>query len=172
MSEAAPGDIIIGSGWQQGADGYAGIVVDHGRIINNSSQGVQNNSSLLEIRRGHLEMAAFRYVGFRNYYRGKTLANAGFDPNEPRLTATDSNGTITAKFDGVDVTTGEMVNRKTNVANSTKFANEALRQSVTAAKNGFGVRWEVPNTTVQAQAQRILSTNGIRNITVVVIPRK
>jgi hypothetical protein len=30
MSDAAPGDIIIGSGWQQGADGYAGIVVDHG----------------------------------------------------------------------------------------------------------------------------------------------
>ena len=47
MSEAAPGDIIIGSGWQQGADGYVGIVVDHGRIVSNSSQGVQDNSSLL-----------------------------------------------------------------------------------------------------------------------------
>ena len=52
----------------------------------------------------------------------------------PQLSATDSSGTITAKFDGVDVTTGEMVDRKTNVANSIKFANEALRQSVTAAK--------------------------------------
>ena len=90
----------------------------------------------------------------------------------PQLSATDSSGTITAKFDGVDATTGEMVDRKTNVANSTKFADEALRQSVTAAKNGFGVRWEVPNATVQARAQRILSTNGIKNIRVVVAPRK
>jgi hypothetical protein len=65
-----------------------------------------------------------------------------------------------------------MVDRKTNVANSTKFADEALRQSVMAAKNGFGVRWEVPNATVQARAQRILSTNGIKNIRVVVAPRK
>jgi hypothetical protein len=90
MSEAAPGDIIIGSGWQQGADGYAGIVVDHGRIISNSSQGVRDNSSLVEIQRSHL--AAFRYVGFRNYYRGKALANAGFDPNEPRLPAGQPGG--------------------------------------------------------------------------------
>ena len=90
----------------------------------------------------------------------------------PQLSAADSSGTITAKFDGVDAATGEMVDRKTNVANSTKFADEALRQSVTAAKNGFGVRWEVTNTTVQTQAQRILSTNGIKNIRVVVAPRK
>jgi hypothetical protein len=90
----------------------------------------------------------------------------------PELSATDSSGTVTARFDGVDVSTGEMVDRKTNVANSAKFANEALRQSVTAAKNGFSVRWEVPDTTIQARAQRILSTNGIRNIKVVVAPRK
>ncbi len=436
MNEAAPGDIVIGSGWQHGADGYAGIVVDHGRIVSDSSQGVQDNSSLSEIQRSYPGMIAVRYVGFWNYYRSKPLANAGFNADEPRLpagqpgggqwtsggaggvqmvpsttalsrgnnwtpgqskqnadakkgqaadrahaggpltdaqrklleqknaeavaiiarlgdkgekpdtpesilngplkstwgsnlgwmpgtpnwdlrqqykgysdqdialmeaarrngvraavllaqagqlpksqvtalqlrgvgvladatlnlglalapydsiaalgsrallgsaegtvgaeagelasrsgqvsdkpistasspdfgavkwvpepstamkegpaayqdgapasrygmapqlSATDSNGTITAKFDGVDATTGEMVDRKTNVANSTKFADEALRQSVTAAKNGFGVRWEVPNATVQARAQRILSTNGIKNIRVVVAPRK
>jgi len=68
MSEAAPGDIIIGSGWQQGADGYAGIVVDHGRIVSNGSDGVQNNSSLAEIQRSHPEMVLFRYVGFSNYF--------------------------------------------------------------------------------------------------------
>jgi hypothetical protein len=85
MSEAAPGDIIIGSGWQQGADGYAGIVVDHGRIISNSSQGVQDNSSLVEIQRGRPEIAAFRYVGFWNYYSSKSLVNAGYNPSEPRL---------------------------------------------------------------------------------------
>jgi hypothetical protein len=89
----------------------------------------------------------------------------------PQLSAVDSGGTVTAKFDGVDAETGEMVDRKTNVANSEKFAREAFRQSVTAEKNGFGVRWEVPNTTVQTKAQRILSTNGIKNIRIAVVPR-
>jgi len=92
MSEAAPGDIIIGSGWWQGADGYAGIVVDHGRIVSNSSQGVKDDSSLAEIQRSHPAMTAFRYVGFWNYYRTKPLANAGFDPNEPRLSAGQTGG--------------------------------------------------------------------------------
>jgi len=86
MSEAAPGDIIIASHPSQ-ADGYAGIVVDHGRIVSNSSQGVQDNSSLAEIQRSHPEIAAFRYVGFWNYYRGKPLANAGFNADEPRTPA-------------------------------------------------------------------------------------
>ena len=90
----------------------------------------------------------------------------------PQLSAVDSSGPVTAKFDGVDAETGEMVDRKTNIANSEKFARGALRQFVVAAKNGFGVRWEVPNAAVQTQAQRILSTNGIKNIRVVVVPRK
>jgi len=92
MNEAAPGDIIIGSGWQQGADGYAGIIVGHGRIVSNSSGGVQDNSSLSEIQRSHPAMAAFRYVGFWNYYRSKPFANTGFDPNEPRLPAGQPGG--------------------------------------------------------------------------------
>ena len=92
MSEAAPGDIIIEPGWQRGADSYVGIVVDHGRIVSNSSQGVQSNSSLLEIQRHHPEMVAFCYVGFWNYYRSKPLANAGFDPNEPRNPAGQPGG--------------------------------------------------------------------------------
>ena len=92
MSEATPGDIIIGSGWQQAVDGYAGIVVDHERIVSNSSHGVQNNSSLAEIQRSHPGMAAFRYVGFRNYYRSKPLANAGFNADEPRLPAGQTGG--------------------------------------------------------------------------------
>jgi hypothetical protein len=92
MNEAAPGDIVIGSGWQQGADGYAGIVVDHGRIVSNSGQGVQDNSSLLEIQRSHPGMIAFRYVGFWNYYRSKPLANAGFNADEPRLPAGQPGG--------------------------------------------------------------------------------
>jgi len=86
MSEAAPGDIIIASHPSQ-ADGYAGIVVGNGRIVSNSSQGVQDNSSLAEIQRSHPEMAAFRYVGFRNYYRSKPLANAGYNDDEPRIPA-------------------------------------------------------------------------------------
>jgi hypothetical protein len=92
MNEAAPGDIIIGPGWRQGADGYAGIVVDHGRIVSNSSQGVRDDSSLLELQRSHPDMTAFRYVGFWNYYRSKSLANAGFNADEPRLPAGQKGG--------------------------------------------------------------------------------
>jgi hypothetical protein len=86
MSEAAPGDIIVESGWRD-AHGYAGIIVDHGRIVSNSSRGVQNNSNLLEVQRHHPEMAIFRYIGFRNYYRKEPLANAGFNPDESRIPA-------------------------------------------------------------------------------------
>jgi hypothetical protein len=91
MSEAAPGDIVIASHKTQ-ADGYAGIVVDHGRIVSNGSQGVQNNSSLVGIQPYHPEMAVFRYIGFRNYYRSKPLANVGYSPDEPRIPAGQSGG--------------------------------------------------------------------------------
>jgi hypothetical protein len=66
--------------------------VDHGRIVSNSSQKVQDNSSVLEIQRSHPGMTAFRYVGFWNYYRSKTLANAGFNPSEPRTSAGQPGG--------------------------------------------------------------------------------
>jgi len=92
MSEAAPGDIIIESGWQKAADGYAGIVVDDGRIVSNSSHGVRNDCSLLELQRHHPEMAVYRDVGFRNYYRTKPLANEGFNPAEPRIPAGQPGG--------------------------------------------------------------------------------
>ena len=85
MTEALPGDIIIEPGWlktQPISNGYAGIVVDHQRIVSNSTQGVQNDRSLLELQHHPPEMAAYRYVGFRNYYQTKPLANAAFDPNE------------------------------------------------------------------------------------------
>ena len=92
MSEATPGDIIIGSGWRQGADGYTGIVVDHGRIVSNSSQGVQDNSSLAELQRSHPGMVLFRYVGFRNFYRSRQLSNAGYNPDESRVPAGQPGG--------------------------------------------------------------------------------
>jgi hypothetical protein len=87
----------------------------------------------------------------------------------PRLSAVDLSGKITANFDGVDVSTGEMVDPNIDVVGSKKFINGALRQSATAAQNGFSVRWEVPTEAVQAKAQQILSTNGIRNIKVIVV---
>jgi len=90
ISEAAPGDIIVASGGHQ-AVGYAGILVDHGRIVSNSSLGVQNNSSLLEIQRNNQGMAIFRYIGVRRN-RSRTLANANFDPIEPRLPAGQPGG--------------------------------------------------------------------------------
>jgi len=89
----------------------------------------------------------------------------------PRLSGVDANGKITAKFDGVDPATGEMVDRKSNVVDRPNFIKEALRQSAVASQNGFTVRWEVPNEAVQAKAQRILSANGIKNIKVVVVPK-
>jgi len=91
MSEAAPGDIIIRSGWQQGADGYAGIVVDHGRIVSNSDQGVQNNSTIVELQRSSQAMDAFRYVGVQGH-RSHSLANQGYNPNEPRVPAGQKSG--------------------------------------------------------------------------------
>jgi hypothetical protein len=83
MSEAAPGDIVIESGGHQQA-GYAGVVVDHGRIVSNSSQGVRNNSSLFEIPRNHPATIIFRYVGVQKH-PSHALANAGYNPNEPRI---------------------------------------------------------------------------------------
>ena len=87
----------------------------------------------------------------------------------PRLTATAGGETMTAKFDGVDASTGEMVDRKLGVGGSAY--NLALRQSATARANGFGVRWEVPTASVQKSAQRIISKLGVDNIRVVVAPR-
>lgn len=90
----------------------------------------------------------------------------------PQLSAVDSNGNIvTAKFDGVDARTGEMVDRKTNIVTTDKSLEEARRQSITAQKNGFGVRWEVPNAAFQARAQKFLSKNGIQNIKMAITPR-
>jgi len=102
------------------------------------------------------------------YQEGVAASKHGF---APRLSAVDVNGTITAKFDGVDVSTGEMVDRKLNVVDRPNFINAAFRQSAVAEKNGFTVRWEVPNDAIQAKARRILSTHGIRNIRVAVVPQ-
>jgi hypothetical protein len=87
----------------------------------------------------------------------------------PQLSAVDSSGTVTAKFDGVDASTGEMVDGKLGLGGDS--TSLALRQSATAAANGFGVRWEVPNASVQAAAQRLISKLGIKNIRVIVRPK-
>ena len=81
MSDAVPGDIIIASHPNQ-ADGYAGIVVDHRRIVSDSSNGVQNDSSLVEIQRSRPAMAIFRYIGVQ----GKVMIDtdgSGPDNGDP-----------------------------------------------------------------------------------------
>ena len=81
MSDAVPGDIIIASHPNQ-ADGYAGIVVDHRRIVSDSSNGVQNDSSLVEIQRSRPAMAIFRYIGVQ----GKVMIDtdgSGPDHGDP-----------------------------------------------------------------------------------------
>jgi hypothetical protein len=90
MKQVLPGDIIIESGWHQ-AKGFAGIVMDHGRIVSNSSQGVQNNSSLVEIQRAHLAMAMFRYIGVQKF-ANCSLANDGYNPDEPRIPGGQTGG--------------------------------------------------------------------------------
>ena len=86
LSEAAPGDIVIASHPSQ-ADGYAGIVVDRGRIVSNSSKGVRDDSSVAEFQRRRPEMAVFRYVGVWSFHHSKPLANASFNPTEARIPA-------------------------------------------------------------------------------------
>ena len=99
MSEADTGDIIIESAGHQ-AEGYAGIVVNHGRIVSDGSQGVCNNSSLAEVHSSSQTMAVFRYIGARRY-PSRHLANAGYDPNEPRLPAGQTGGGQWTDTDGV-----------------------------------------------------------------------
>ena len=92
MSHAAPGDIVVQSGLNP--DGYAGIVVDHGRIVGDNSHGVQNNSSLVETQRHLPPTLLFRYIGVQKYpgYTFAALANEGFNPDEPRLPAGQPGG--------------------------------------------------------------------------------
>ena len=90
ISEALPGDIIIEPGWQNAAAGFVGIVADHGRVVSNSGQGVQNNSSLIEIQRSHPTVLLFRYIGVQGH-RSIALANV-FNPNEPRKPAGQAGG--------------------------------------------------------------------------------
>jgi len=91
MSQAAPGDILIEPGWQKAGDGYAGIVVGHGRIVSNSNQGVRDDTSLLELQRQCVNFVVFRYIGFWNYHHSKPLANA-YHPDEPRVPAGQTGG--------------------------------------------------------------------------------
>jgi hypothetical protein len=78
------------------------------------------------------------------------------------LSATDAEGTVTAKFDGVDG--GTMVDRKLSVTTVPKSERRMLRQSATAAGNGYGVRREVPTAAAQARAQKTTESLGAKNI--------
>jgi hypothetical protein len=92
VSRAAPGDIVVQSGSLP--DGDAGIVVDHGRIVSDSGNGVRNNSSLVELQRRLPPTLLFRYIGVQKYpgYTLAILANSGFNPDEPRLPAGQPGG--------------------------------------------------------------------------------
>ena len=92
LSCATPGDIVVQSGLNPA--GYAGIVVDQGRIISDSSKGVQNDSSLEEIEHRIPRMSLFRYIGVQKSpgYSVNLLANVNFNSNEPRLPAGQPGG--------------------------------------------------------------------------------
>lgn len=107
------------------------------------------------VNEGHGNPAAAAYeAGAAGHVPGKA----------PRLSATDAEGTVTAKFDGVDG--GTMVDRKLSVTTFPKSERQMLRQSATAAENGYGVRWEVPTAAEQARAQKMAESLGVKNIDV------
>lgn len=106
---------------------------------------------------GNPAAAAYEYAG------GWPCAWQG-----PRLSATDAEGTVTAKFDGVDG--GVVVDRKLSVTTFPKSEVQMLRQSATAAENGYRVRWEVPSVAEQVRAQRMAASLGISNIDIIVVP--
>ncbi len=107
MSQGAPGDIVVQSGLNP--NGYAGIATDHGRIATDS-KGVRSHSSLAEMQRHIPRVFLFRYIGVQNFpgYTLALLANAGFNPDEPRLPAGQpGGGQWTAGGGGSEVQSGK-----------------------------------------------------------------
>jgi hypothetical protein len=88
----------------------------------------------------------------------------------PQLSASDAEGTVTAKFDGVDGNV--MVDRKLSVMTYPKSLMQALRQSAVAAENGYAIRWEVPDLNQANRATNMFNQLGIKNIQVVIVPTK
>jgi len=86
----------------------------------------------------------------------------------PQLSASDAEGTVTAKFDGVDGNV--MVDRKLSVMTYPKSLMQALRQSAVAAENGYAIRWEVPDLNQANRATNMFNQLGIKNIQVVIVP--
>jgi len=97
-------------------------------------------------------------------------ASGALEGKAPRLSATDADGTVTAKFDGVDGST--MVDRKVAVTTFDKSKRQALRQNAVAAENGKTVRWEVPNEKEAARAQRMFDELGTKKIETKVVPEE
>ena len=88
----------------------------------------------------------------------------------PRLSATDAEGTVTAKYDGVEGNT--VIERKTSIRFFKRSIKQALKQSAVAAKNGYKIRWEVPNEREKKQAERLFREWGIKNIEVAIHPKQ
>ena len=92
LSRDTPGDLVLESGLLP--DGFAGIVVDHGRIVSDSRRGVQNNASLVELQSRQPPLLLFRYIGVqRDPDRiAALLANQGYNPEEARRPAGQPGG--------------------------------------------------------------------------------
>ena len=92
LSRDTPGDLVLESGLLP--DGFAGIVVDHGRMVSDSRRGVQNNASLVELQSRQPPLLLFRYIGVqRDPDRiAALLANQGYNPEEARRPAGQPGG--------------------------------------------------------------------------------
>ena len=88
----------------------------------------------------------------------------------PRLSATDAEGTKTAKFDGIEGDT--VIDRKLSITFHPSTIEKALRQSAIAATNGYRIRWEVPNDSERRRAERLFKEWGIKNIEVRIHPKR
>ncbi len=68
------------------------------------------------------------------------------------------------RFDGAEGSV--MIDRKLSTVTTDKVKNQALRQSEALHQNGLTGRWEVPNQTQQARAEKLFSDLNITNIEV------
>ncbi len=88
----------------------------------------------------------------------------------PQLEYTDANRqSATVKFDGLE---GDvLIDRKISIHTGPKTRLLAQRQSTALTQAGFTGVWEVPSAAEAARATRILTQEGITNITVRIVSR-
>jgi hypothetical protein len=143
-----------------------GVVYGPGRVAgSNAVAWIDEGGNLRAGKSAGMSDAAYNYqsgaVGARsNATTGRSQA--------PLLTYTDNAGQqISVKFDGGLGST--LVDRKMAIHTGAKTRSLAQRQSAALTEHGLKGIWEVPNAKEAARAVRLLTGEGITNITVKVV---